>query len=218
MARDESVVKSFRISGDQFERANEIFKKEGFSLSEVIRLVCDATIREGRIPRGLSTKEMESKLDNSQNRENFIDGVLSMAGVVPKKQRDMTTEQRLLKALFNEPADASDLSNEDLREWAQKWGLPDNLSIGVIAELYDCGLFKKDPWEGIYDSNIAPASRPGSNKIDAQLQDAMVTMECQNNITDNLEQIKRQMHAKAVKYLMEYNNVSTDAEEEKADE
>jgi antitoxin component of RelBE/YafQ-DinJ toxin-antitoxin module len=52
MARDESVVKSFRISGDQFERANEIFKKEGFSLSEVIRLVCDATIREGRIPRG----------------------------------------------------------------------------------------------------------------------------------------------------------------------
>lgn len=217
MSKDESVVKSFRISGDQFERANEIFKKEGFSFSEVIRLVCDITIREGRIPRGLSTREMESKLDDSEKREDYISDILRMIGVVPDKQIGMTAEERLLKVLFNESSDANDLNNEDLRDWAKKWGLPDELSIGAIAELHDCGLFKNDPWYGIYDACIEPARRTCSTKIDLNLQDAMIIMEFQNNIMDNLDQIKRTMQAKAVKYLMECDNVVAN-EEEKTNE
>ncbi len=205
MSKEESVVKSFRIPEGQFEQANEIFKKEGFSLSEVIRLVCDATIREGRIPRALSTKEMETKLDAAQKRESFIDSVLGMAGVVPEKQRGLTIEERLLKTIFGEKCDAADLSNGELREWSKKWGLPDNLAISTLADLHDCGLFTESPWRGAYAANITPVL-PFSEKTDDALQNAVTVMEFENNIKDNLEQIKRQMQIRSIKYLYESDN------------
>ena len=79
MAKDDSVVKSFRTTEEQFNQANEIFRKEGFSFSEVIRLLFDATIREGHIPRGLSTRDMEEQMDAAQHRENYISSVLDKA-------------------------------------------------------------------------------------------------------------------------------------------
>ena len=36
MAKDDSVVKSFRTTEEQFDQANEMFRKEGFNGSEVI--------------------------------------------------------------------------------------------------------------------------------------------------------------------------------------
>ena len=210
MGKDESIVKSFRISEEQFERANEIFKKEGFSLSEVIRLVCDATIREGRIPRGLSTKEMEPKLDASQVRENYIDGILKMAGIVPQNERGLSPEERLLKNLFHEKETAGEMSNGELREWAEKSGLPDTLSAATLAELHDSGFLPKDIWDGDYKANIEPVKHPGSNELDEDLQTAMLIMNYQNNIKDNLDQMKRKMELKAIKYLMELDNEKED--------
>ena len=79
MAKDDSVVKSFRTTEEQFDQANEIFRKEGFNFSEVIRLLFDATIREGRIPRGLSTRDMEDQLDAAKHRENYISTIWNKA-------------------------------------------------------------------------------------------------------------------------------------------
>lgn len=206
MGKDGSIVKSFRVSEEQFEKVNEIFRKEGFSVSEVIRLLFDATVREGRIPRGLSTKEMESKLDASQARECYIDGILQMAGIVPENQRNLTPKERLLKTLFNEKSGSGEMSNGELREWAEKSGLPDTLSVAALAELYDCGLFPKDIWSGAYDADIDPVTYPGSGESDEDLKSAMIVMECRDNIRDNLEQIKRTLETGAVKYLMESDN------------
>lgn len=213
MPKDESVVKSFRISGDQFEKANEIFKKEGFSLSEVIRLVCDATIREGRIPRGLSTKEMEPKLDDSQTREAYIDSILGMVGVVPVKNRGLSPEARLMKTLFNEGETSSDMSNSELREWAEKWGLPDELSIATLAELHDSDIFKGEPWDGEYDAWIEPV-KPCSAEPYNALKDALIIVEMQNNIKSNWEKIKNKCQVKAIRYVMEMNNLADKTEKE----
>lgn len=218
MAKDESIVKSFRISSEQFEKANEIFRKEGFSFSEVIRLVCDATIREGRIPRGLSTKEIEPKLDSSQARENYIDSILQMAGIVPEKMRNLTVEERLLKTIFHEDQDSSEMSNSEIREWGEKWGLPDNLSVATLAELRDSEVLPRDPWTGAYDANIMPAKHCGLNEVDEDLRNAMVVMEFENNLRDNLEQAKRKLEIKAVKYLMELDNVNEEKEDDAHDE
>lgn len=195
MAKEESVVKSFRTSEAQFLEANDIFRKEGFSLSEVIRLLFDATIREGRVPRGLSTKNIEDKSDNAKIRENYVDDILDMV-LPPDGDSGKTAEERLLQCIFGEPEDARHMSNAALREWGNKWGLPDNLAISTLADLHDCGFFKDDPWFGAYDYKIDEAHL---SETDA------VLIKFRENIKDNLEQIKRQMEIKAVKTLMEYD-------------
>lgn len=209
MAVTESVVKSIRIPTSLYEEANEIFKKEGFSFAEVIRLVCEATVKEDRIPRGLSTKELETKLDESQMRESYIDSILGMAGIVSKHDRGLTAEERLLKSIFNENKASSDMSNREVREWAKKWGLPDDLSVATLADLHDCGLFPEDPWSGDYTTNIYPV-KAGSREPDETMQNVMIIMAMQNNLTDNLEKVKKKLQAKAVNYLMQMDN----AEEE----
>lgn len=207
MAKDDSVVKSFRTTEDQFRRADEIFRKEGFSFSEVIRLLFDATIREGRIPRSLSTRDIEDKLDDSKRREEYIDSVINMA--VPASQHvGESAEEKLLRIIFGE-TDPDKMSNAELREWGNKLGLPDTLSVSTLADLYDCGYFPNDPWGGAYDCIINPETTPGSNKLDENLANACIIMKFEENIKDNLDQLRRKMQVNAVKYLLEYDNMKS---------
>ena len=99
MGKDDSVVKSFRTTEEQFEQANEIFRKEGFNFSEVIRLLFDATIKEGRIPRGLSTRDMEDQLDAAKQRDDYINSILNMA--IPNfNENYASAEEKLLSCIF----------------------------------------------------------------------------------------------------------------------
>ena len=195
MAKEESIVKSFRTSEAQFQEANDIFRKEGFSLSEVIRLLFDAMIREGRVPRALSTKNLEDKSDNAKAREDYVDDILDMV-LPPVEGSGKTPEERLLQCIFGEPEDAKHMTNAALREWGDKWGMPDNLAISTLADLHDCGFFKEDPWFGAYDYTVDGAHLS---------EDDAVVMKFRENIRDNLDQMKRQMEIKAVKTLMEYD-------------
>lgn len=205
MAKDDSVVKSFRTTEEQFSQANEIFRKEGFSFSEVIRLLFEATIREGRIPRSLSTRDMESAADTAQRRENYVNRVLDM--VAPdKSDGHITAEERLLNCIFGKPESANDMTNENLRDWAGKWGLPDNLSVATLADLHDCGLFKENPWFGDYDYPIDYGT--------GQFGELMASIRYKQNICDNMEHVKHQMQVKAVNYMMNYGNEIIDNEEE----
>lgn len=197
MAKDDSVVKSFRTTEEQFSQASEIFRKEGFSFSEVIRLLFEATIREGRIPRSLSTRDMESAADTAQRRENYVNRILDM--VIPdKSDGHITAEERLLNTIFGRPESANDMTNENLRDWAAKWGLPENLSIATLADLHDCGLFKENPWFGDYDYPIDYST--------GQFGELMASIRYEQNIRDNMEQVKYQMQVRAVNYMMNYDN------------
>ena len=207
MAKDDSVVKSFRTTEEQFDQANEIFRKEGFNFSEVIRLLFDATIREGRIPRGLSTRDMEDQLDAAKHRENYISSILDKA--IPNFDGNYTSaEERLLACIFGKKQDACDMSNAELRDWADKWGLPDNLSAATLADLYDCGFFAKDPWFGEYDYSVDYDAGDM-----ADMADMAVTHRFEENLKDNISQMARKMQIKAVKTLMEYDNVEGEKHE-----
>lgn len=203
MAKDESVVKSFRTTEEQFARANEIFHKEGFSFSEAIRLLFEATIREGQIPRCLSTRDMEDRQDAARKRDEYISGILDTA--IPNFDgKFASAEERLLACIFGQKQNASDMSNAELREWAGKWGLPDNLSIATLADLYDCGFFAKDPWFGEYKYHADNGSD--------EMKDAAVVHRFEMNLMDNLSQLKRSMQVRAVKFLMEYDNETPEPE------
>ena len=115
MAKDDSVVKSFRTTEEQFDQANEIFRKEGFNFSEVIRLLFDATIREGRIPRGLSTRDMEDQLDAAKHRENYISSILDKA--IPNFDGNYASaEERLLACIFGKTQDACERVDDILNK------------------------------------------------------------------------------------------------------
>ena len=198
MAKDDSVVKSFRTTEEQFEQANEIFRKEGFNFSEVIRLLFEATIKEGRIPRGLSTRDMEEQLDAAKRRDNYISSILDKA--FPNFDKDYASmEERLLACILGKEKGACDMSNAELRDWADKWGFPDNLSVATLADLHDCGFFAKDPWFGEYDYRVV--------NDNSDMADMIVTHLFEENLKDNISQIARKMQIKAVKTLMEYDIV-----------
>ena len=191
-----SVIKSFRTDEEQFAQANEIYKSEGFSFSEVIRLLLEATIREGRIPRALSTKDVEVVSDKSAYREEYVDSILDMALPNPK-YKGLSTEERLLRTIFGGNLEAKSMTNNALREWGDKWGFPDNLSGATLADLHDCGLFPEDPWFGDYDYDIEDNSKD---------ENMMVILKFRENIRDNLDKIRHTLELKAVKTLMEFNS------------
>ena len=208
MSNDNSVVKSFRTSEEQFNQANEIFKKEGFSFSEVVRLLFEATIKEGHIPRILNSKERESEFDNARMREDYITSILNM-GISNRNKENVnkSAEDKLLDALFGKEKTASEMSNAELREWAAKWGLPDNLAVSTLEDLYKCGLFISDPWVGDFEYDICPETYSGSEIIDKNLMNALVIMKFKDNLNNNLEKVKHKMLVSATKELIELDNI-----------
>lgn len=201
MSKDESVVKSFRVNEGLFNQANEIIKAEGFAFSEVVRLLLEATIKEGRIPRSLSTKEMEETMDAAQNRNAYIDHLLdSVLPYSSESQSKYTAENNLLRSIFGEEDESKYKSNAELRKWADQWGLPDNLSVATLAELYDCGLFSKNPWlDGSFDCDEIFHE-------DLSMMTVMELMTKKENLEENLEKMKHDLYVRAVKTLIENTN------------
>lgn len=189
--KDDSIVKSFRVPEFMFEQANEIFKKEGFSLSEVIRILFQATIKEGRVPRGLSTREMETQSDAAQIRESYMNGILSKA--IPNFD-GKTVENRLLDCIFGKETQVSDMSNASLREWADNWGLPDTLSIATLADLYESKLFGQDPWDGAYDEAL-----PSNGNFSPET----VVLISKENLKQNLQCIMTELEIKSTTKLLQ---------------
>lgn len=202
MVKGKSITKSFRTTEDQFDQANEIFKREGFSYSEAIRLLLEATIREGRIPRALGTKDVEEISDKAACREKYVDSILNMALPNPKHE-GLSDGEKVMRYIFGEPEEARTMTNSALREWGDKWGLPDNLSVATLADLHDSKLFPDDPWFGDYDYDI---------EDNGKFEDVLVLMKFRENIKNNLEKVKHTLEIKAVKTLMELDIEKDDEE------
>lgn len=193
--KDDSVVKSFRVPESMFEQANEIFKKEGFSASEVIRVLFNATIREGRIPRGLATREMESQSDAAKIRKEYMDNILARAvpGIDGK-----SAEDRLLECIFGREETVSEMSNASIRDWASRWGLPDTLSVATLADLYGSGMFGRDPWGGVYDGMLEETD-------DFSAEDALFAS--RENLKHNLGSIMTELEVRSLsRLLQDYHN------------
>lgn len=193
--KDDSVVKSFRVPESMFEQANEIFKKEGFSASEVIRVLFNATIREGRIPRGLATREMESQSDAAKIRKEYMDNILARAvpGIDGK-----SAEDRLLECIFGREETVSEMSNASIRDWASRWGLPDTLSVATLADLYESGMFGRDPWGGVYDGMLEETE-------DFSAEDALFAS--RENLKHNLGSIMTELEVRSLsRLLQDYHN------------
>lgn len=187
--KDDSVVKSFRTTEAEFNAANEIFHKEGFTLSEVIRLLLEATIKEGRIPRGLSTKSSEVISDMAERREDYIDSLLDMA--LPDSNYRSTGEKLLYRIIFDEAQTSKFMSNAQLRDWGASWGLPEELSVSTLADLHD-NFLSKDPWQGDYDFDYPKDEEPA---------DYITTLKFMENIKHNLERMKHNMEVDAIRYF-----------------
>lgn len=194
MGKDGSVMKSLRVPEELFNEANGIFRREGFSFSEAVRLLLEATVREERVPRGLVTKNTEELSDKAAHREAYVDSILNT--VLPNPDyKGLSAEEQLLQQIFGEPEEAKDMSNARLREWGDKWGLPDNLSVATLADLHDSGLFGDDPWFGDYDYQVEENDD----------ENVIVLMKFRDNIRDNLEKVSKKLLCKAIKTLMEYD-------------
>lgn len=188
--KDDSVVKSFRVPESMFDQVNDILKKEGFSLSEVIRILFQAMIREGRIPRGLSTREIEVQSDAAKMRTDYMQSILNKA--IPDLD-GKSMENRLLECIFGKDETASEMSNASLRDWAATWGLPDTLSVATLADLYESGMFGKNPWDGVYDA-VLPDTGFSSEEM------LLVSKE---NLKQNLQHIMSELEIKSMTKLLQ---------------
>lgn len=199
--RTYDVPKQVRVCGEEFDAANEIFKKSGFTFSDVVRMVISKTIQEGRIPLALSCRENEKMLDDGMQVDRYMDDILAMVGV---SDNDVPAIEKMFSRIFG-PSDASDMNAAQLREWGARTGLPDTLSVGTLADLFDHGPFAKDPWSGGCDADI---------KQTGTEENMMILMQDMANIRWNLENTKNEMVARASKFLMEFDNPKDDEKTE----
>lgn len=199
------VMRHVRVAEDQYDAAMEVLKKEGFTFSDAVRMLLATIIKEKRLPRALSTKEDEALADESAVRENYIDRLIKSAGF----ERG-NAEEELYKVIFG-PENVSEMKNSDLREWAQSVGLPDELSIGTIADLFDNWYMPKNPFSGKIDARPNPAWAHGKGEkvtIDSAVQCTLLMMEDQENLRMNLNEMRDKMLAKGIKYLYERYNLN----------
>ena len=138
-----NTVKQIRLSQDLFDRANAVFIRKGLSFSEAVRLFLEQTAERKRLPlrpsskagRGISPSDAEAEA-------RFVSGMLGLG--------NGNAEERLLHMIFGEES-SEDLSDAQLEEWAMRTGLPENMDPATLAELYDRGVFEKNPYRGSFD-------------------------------------------------------------------
>lgn len=141
---DKDTTLQLRISSDTLGCAREIFEGEGKSISQAVREYLEETVAQGKSPirHALSESEQAYKA-MLRKEERAIDLI---CGTTPQKIKDgnaKTPEEMLLNVIFGEGT-AKEMSDAELRRWGNSVGLPESLSLTVLSELHDCGLFPKD--------------------------------------------------------------------------
>lgn len=194
MSNEESVVKSIRVQQELLDRANVVFAEEGLSFSEAIRVFLAKVVDAGRIPRILNDEEISKKADAAKKRTAYIDDALN--AVIPHYDDDRpSAADRILNAIFGRSGNSDDVSDEDLLDWGRQYGFSDKLSPAALAELYDCGDYSNDPWFSPYSYETAYDSD--------EVVELAISHRMEENLKDNLEQVKRTMQIRALSYLLE---------------
>lgn len=205
-----NTVKQIRLSQDLFDRANAVFIKKGLSFSEAVRLFLEQTAERKRLPfrpssgtgKGISASDAEAEA-------RFVSNMLGLG--------NGNAEERLLHMIFGEEK-AEDLSDEQLEEWAMRTGLPENMDPATLAELYDRGVFEKNPYRGSFE-DTACDSCYGENgfSCDNCPKWPMTYAAKKENLRENLKKAFDRLYISSVNTLagMAYGpDVTGDREEE----
>ena len=173
-------VFQLRVSADVLEQAKEVFAGENMTLSSGVRAFLEEVVRQGRMPfrAPLSASEQEKK-----DEMRVIERAVTQITGFDESGRVKTAEERLLDTIFGNGS-SKDMDDDELRFWGASVGLPDGLSLTVLDELHDCGLF---PDNIIYVEN--QEMRVGGKKDD------LCDLE---NIRTNMAMIHMKMLAKAL--------------------
>ena len=137
------TVKQIRLSQDLFEKANAVFARKGLSFSEAVRLFLELTAQKKRLPfRASNLPGYGAREKAAEEEARFVTEMLGIG--------KGSVEKRLLHAIFGDGT-SEDLTDAQLEEWAERTGLPGGMDPATLAELYDFGVFEKDPYRGSFD-------------------------------------------------------------------
>lgn len=145
MGAEKDTTLQLRVSSETLDAAKEIYESEGKSASQAVREFLEETVAQGKTPIRHALSESEQAYKTMlRKEERAIDSICGT--VTPRKASDggiQTPEEMLLTAIFGDGT-ASELTDKQLRYWGKSVGLPESLSLTVLSELHDCGLFPKD--------------------------------------------------------------------------
>lgn len=193
------TVKQVRLSQDLFDRANEVFIRKGLSFSEAVRLFLEQTAERKRLPFRPSVKPGRGmKSTDAEAEARFVTGMLGIGGG--------RAEDRLLHLIFGEET-SEDLSDDQLEEWAERTGLPKNMDPATLAELYDLGVFEKNPYRGSFEDRACDdcdgENTPGCGMCPKW---PMTYAAKKENLTENLRKAFERLYASSVNTLAETVN------------
>ena len=186
-------------------QADTLFQKiaaQALKHCDRVRLMLETTIANGAIPFRPDT-EMISEAEHQKTRTEEMELLDEILGIT------QTTAREKLKTLFGElPDHSAELSDGQLREWADKCGLPESLSLTALGELYDTHLFPKDIWDVGFGFETTP--NPKYFEEGAQRksrEDMMVLKEMELNLRFGIEDVQNQLLKNALTYLYEVDSI-----------
>lgn len=195
----EMKMRQIRMTNDMFEKASEIFADEGLTFSGGVRLILEETIRNGKIPFRPDQK-VAKEAKNLKMRNDEMDFLQRCLGI------GKSSKQRLLEAVFGETiASSNDLTDDELREWGKKTGLPKNLSLTTLSELFDNNVFPKDLWDCGIDADVRLKKKKDSELSEAE-ESSIFFQKSEANIRLGLQESENAFLKRALKYLYEYDN------------
>ena len=190
MSAEKDTTFQLRVSSDTLSVAREIYESEGKSISQAVREFLEETVVLGRTPirHTLSCDEQEYK-SLVRREERAVDNICKTT-FSSRRRAGESAKDTFLRVLFGENI-ASELDDEQLRDWGRSVGLPKSLSLTALAELYDCGLFPKCA-EYVDDDSLR-VTTGGSCAFGAE------------NIRQNMELVKMRLLAGALSAMNDDN-------------
>ena len=192
------ATRTMRMPTALLEQSDETFAKLGLSFSEAVRMFLEETVKAGKLPFRPTPDNTERKKAVMRSREEaYLNGILD-------------PNRTMLESLFKEcmPESSKELTDENLRDWGIRSGLPKSLSLTTLAELYDSKLFAKEPWSGDLDYQ-------GSGDDHDPLYLMMVMRAQTGNIAANLEATRQKLLVNA---MNQYLNCDVREDEEDDDD
>ena len=183
MAAKNNTVRQVRLPDELVSDVDAVFQELHISFSEGVRLFLTEVVKQQNLPFRPS-QDSEDNLIKVREKENaYLDQILGTG---------LSAEERLKRAIFG-PENGSEMSDEQLKEWARNIGLPDTLSTSTLEELFDSGLFPQNAFSGGVSVDLF------SDELeDSAADDNILTFAHIENIRSNLDKVADKLKARAI--------------------
>ena len=183
MAAKNNTVRQVRLPDELVSDVDAVFQELHISFSEGVRLFLTEVVKQQKLPFRPS-QDSEDNLIKVREKENaYLDQILGTG---------LSAEERLKRAIFG-PENGSEMSDEQLKEWARNIGLPDTLSTSTLEELFDSGLFPQNAFSGGVSVDLF------SDELeDSEADENILTFAHIENIRSNLDKVADKLKARAI--------------------